>query len=268
MSYIDSDAGAVYQWAARARDLAQAHGRLEDGGWTDYVCSEAAFVSGDWDRAYEFGLRAVNLGEANNYRRLTVRTWHVLVPIATVRGDIALLKRASDWYAGLTGQFPDSPYARVMRPAQNLAFADAGLLPPETLDVEPRIASYQEEPGGPSWTAAADTVFRSWIDEGNLEGAARIVAAMGQALLGYSKVTSLGRGTYELLRGRLLLAQGDATGAAEAAAAALDRFRISSAPWWMAKAIRLKLRAGATDARLEEDVTEIERRLGAIAPTA
>ena len=92
----------------------------------------------------------------------------MLVPIALVRSDHQLLRRASDWYDALTGQFPDSPYARVMRPAQDLAFAAAGIKPAQTLEVEPRIASYQEEPTGPSWTAAADAVFCHWLDQARL----------------------------------------------------------------------------------------------------
>ena len=263
---LDDHASEVPSRLVRARALATAHARVEEGGWLDYVETEAAFVAGEWDHARELGLGVVSLGEANAYRRLTVRTWHVLVPIATARGDRQLLKRASDWYNTLSGPFPDSPYARVMRPAQDLAFAEAGLIDPITLDVEPRIASYQEELGGPSWTAAADRVFRSWIDEGELDGAARIISAMADVLPRYPNVSSLGRGTFEQLRARLLLARGDHAAAAQAARSALDYFRTSQAPWWMAKAIRLMQRAG--DPALEAEASEIERRLGAVAPTA
>jgi hypothetical protein len=192
----------------------------------------------------------------------------VLVPIATVRGDVALLKRAADWYATLSGPMPDSPYARVMRPSQDLAFAEAGLMEPISLEVEPRIASYQEQLGGPTWTAALDLVFRSWIDEGNLAGAARIVAAMTDAQARYTAVRPMGLGTVDLIRGRLALAQGELAVASEAAQSALEHYRRIRAPWWIAKAIRLKLRAGAMDAGLEQEVTEIERQLGAVAPTA
>jgi class 3 adenylate cyclase len=268
MDLLNDRASEVFERVDRVREIAVAHAELEGGGWADYLAAEAALVTGDWDRAVEFGRRAVDLGIANAYRRLTVRTWHVLVPIASVRGDIDVLRQAADWYAAFAGQFPDSPYSRVMRPAQDLTFAEAGLGPPVTLDVEPRIPSYQDEPGGPSWTAAADRVFRSWLDAGNLEGATRILDAMTEALPRYANLSSLGRGTYDLLRGRLLLAQGNAPVAADAAAAALERFRVSNAPWWIAKAIRLKLRAGTSDATLEDEVAEIERRLGAVAPTA
>ena len=265
---VDEHASEVFPHVDRVREMAHALGRLEDAGWADYLGSEAGFVSGEWDRAYELGLRAVDLGEKYAYRRLTVRTYHVLVPIATVRGDPALLKRASDWYATLSGPLPNSPYARLMRPAQDLSFAEAGLIPRVTLEVEPRISSYQEEPGGGSWTAAADKVFSSWLSDGSVEGAAQILEAMTAALEGYANVSSLGRGTYELLRARLALARGDPATAAAAADAALERFRVSQAPWWMAKAMRVALRAGSGGLDLEREVVEIEQRLGAVAPTA
>jgi len=82
------------------------------------------------------------------------------------------------------------------------------------------------------------------------------------------RVSSLGRGTHELLRGRLALARGEAGVASSAAGAALERFRLSAAPWWMAKAIRLLERSGAADHRLVGEAFEIERRLGAVRPTA
>jgi class 3 adenylate cyclase len=267
MLLLDDQADEVPPRAGRARELALAHGRTEDVGWSDYLTAEARFLSGDWAGAYESGLRAVDLGEANAYRRLTVRTWHVLVPMASVRDDRALLERAANWYASLAGPFPDSPYARIMRPAQDLAFAEAGLIPAVRLDVETRLASYQDEPGGPSWTAAADRVFRHWLETGELDGATRILAAMTAALPRYPRISRIGWGSYELLRARLAHARGEA-GAVAAGQAALDHFRASTAVWWMAKAIRLIERAGGADAALLAEATDIERQLGATAPSA
>jgi hypothetical protein len=80
-------------------------------------------------------------------------------------------------------------------------------------------------------------------------------------------VSSLGVGTYELLRGRLALALGDAADANALGLAALARFRVSKAPWWIAKAIRLLERAGAADPSLLSEVGQIERMLGAVEPT-
>jgi hypothetical protein len=197
-----------------------------------------------------------------------VRTWHVLVPIALARGNRPLLERAADWYDGLTGHFPDSPYARVMRPAQDLSFAEAGLRPAYKLEVEPRIDSFEEEPGGPSWTAAADRVFRNWLETGEVDGAARILAAMTSATPRYPNASALGRGTHQLLRARLALAQGRPNEARQAAGEALGFFRTSKAPWWMAKAMRLSQRAGNDDPAVEREAGDIERMLGATGPTA
>jgi hypothetical protein len=55
-----------------------------------------------------------------------------------------------------------------MRPAQDLAFIEAGIRPAHTLEVEPRVVSFEDEPGGPSWTAAADMVFRTWLESNEL----------------------------------------------------------------------------------------------------
>ena len=268
MMLLDDHAGSVFAPAAEARELAAAHGMVEHAGWADYLEAEAAFISGDWDRAVAAGTRAMDLGEQNAYRRLNVRIVHVMVPIAAVRGDRAMLERAAAFYASIEGkfQFPDSPYARVVRAAQDLELATTGLAPYDLPEVEPRIVAFEDEPAGGSWSAALDRVFRAWIEAANLDGAARAVAAMEAALPRYQGLSSLGRGTFELLRGRLALARGARDDASIAARAALEQFRRSQAPWWIAKAIRLLERAGSADYQTVSEVFEIERRLGATEP--
>src|SRR4029079_2302992 len=93
------------------------------------------------------------------------------------------------------------------------------------LDVEPRIVSFEDEPGNPSWTSAADMVFRTWLETGEVDGAARVFAAMTAAQPRYKNTSALGRGTYQLLRGRLAMAQGDDEQARAAATEALGLFR-------------------------------------------
>jgi hypothetical protein len=80
-------------------------------------------------------------------------------------------------------------------------------------------------------------------------------------------VSELGRGTYRLLRGRVALGSGDTPEAAKDAAAALDHFRLSDAPWWIAKAIRVLQRAAETDSALIAEVEQIEHALGVAGPT-
>ena len=267
---IDDHAAATFERIDAARQVALAHGLTESVGLIDYSESEAAFICGDWERALAAGRRAIDAGEANAYRRLTVRAIHVVVPIAAVRGDRPVLQRATAFYRSLEGkfEFPDSPYSRIVRPAQDLELARAGLMAAPAIDVEGRIAGFSEEPGGGSWSAAVDRIFRHWLEVGDVDGAARALAALTEALPRYRSLSSLGRGTYELMRGRLALARGETDPAVEAASAALDGFRVSDAPWWMAKAIRLLERAGAADYGLLAEVFEIERALGAAAPTA
>jgi hypothetical protein len=241
----------------------------EDGGWINYVEAEAAFVRGDWDHAADVGSRVCDLGEANNYLRLTVRTIHVLVPIGAVRGDVALLERAANWYRSLEGkfEFPDSPYSRVMRAAQDVELAAHGLWPAYVPDPEERIASFDDPSGGPSWCAALDRVFRSWMDSGEIDGAGRALDHMTEWIRGRDNISSLGMGTYALMRGRLAHARGSSTDASASASEALASFRVSDAPWWIAKAIRLLERVGGADASLVEDAQLIESTLGAVEPT-
>jgi len=267
---VDDDPQGVYAAAERARQAATAHGRTEDVGWADYTEAEAAFGSGEWDRALAAGRRAAAVGEANAYLRLTVRTWHVLIPIAAARGDQALLERAARWYAALEGkfEFPDSPYSRVIRAAQDIELAAAGLWTPYVPEVEPRIISFADEPGGPSWTAALDRVFRAWIEAGDSDGADRALSAMTVALPSYPTVTSLGLGTYELMRGRLAAARDDSETAVSAGRAALEHFRGGPLPWWTAKALRLLERVGGASYDEVGEAFEIERQLGAVRPTA
>ncbi len=266
---LDDSAAEVFEPIGRARQIAIAHGLTEDVGWAEYIECEAAFISGDWDRAMTVGLRTIDLGEANAYLRLTVRTLHVLVPIASVRGDQQTLERAANWYRSLEGkfEFPDSPYARIVRVAQDLDLAAAGLRPQYVPDVESRVASFDSSGGG-SWSAALDRVLRSWVEAGELDGADRALAHLGEVLNRSPHESSLALGTFDLMRARVAVARSAPQLAGDTALVALGYFRNSAAPWWMAKAIRLAQRAGSADRQLVAEVEQIEKHLGAISPTA
>ena len=269
MSKLDDEAAEAFALVDRAREIATGRGFTEDLGWLNYLESEAAFITGDWDRAVAAGTRAMDMGEANAYRRLTVRTIHVMVPIAAARGNREMLERVARWYASLQpSQFPDSAYARIVRPAQDLELAAVGLIPSFVPEVEPRIQSFADEPGGPSWSAALDRVFRSWIETGEIDGAGKALDTMTAAVPGFTDPTSFALGTYELLRARIALARDDIGLADEAGRAAIARFRTSNALWWIAKSIRLLERAGSSDQQLVAEAEAIETRLGAVGPTA
>ncbi len=252
-----------------AREIAVARGFTEDAGWADYVESEAAFVIGDWNRAVDAGRRAMDVGQHNAYWRLTVRAVHVMVPIAAARGDRHMLERAAGFYRSLEGkfEFPDSPYSRIVRPAQDIELAAAGLMPAYVPEVDPGLDGFREHFTGASWTAAIDRVFRSWLEARAIGGAERALEAMRAAQRPDSDMSPLGSGTYELLRARMAEARAENDAAAESATEALGRFRLLDAHWWIAKAIRLLERVGAADYQLISEVFEIERRLGVARPT-
>jgi hypothetical protein len=268
MQHIDDAPRDVGEPLEKARDLTIAYGLTELGAWVLYSEAEAFFAGGSWDLALERAMAAIDLAQANDYLRVAVRCIHVVVPIAAARNDRTVLERAATWYRALEGrfEFPDSPYARVIRPAQDLELADAGLWPTYVPSVDSCLAGFATEPGGPSWCAALDRVTRSWIDTGEVKGAKSAVDGM-EPLTQSTQVSELGRGTYRLLRGRVALGSGDTPEAAKDAAAALDHFRLSDAPWWIAKAIRVLQRAAETDSALIAEVEQIEHALGVAGPT-
>ncbi len=153
----------------------------------------------------------MDVGEANDYFRLTVRTIFVVVPMAAVRGDRAVLERAARWFKSVEGrfEFPDSPYARIMRPAIDLDLADHGLWPGYVPEVEPRIASFNDELAGPSWSAAVDRVLRSWLAAGEIDGFSRALEAIAGYRAQHPTSSHHGAGMYQLLRARLDEARGD-----------------------------------------------------------
>ncbi len=248
-----------------ARELAIAHGYTEEIGWIAYLDAEVAFAAGDWDRALEHCAATMDIGEANDYLRLTVRTIHVAVPIGAARADRGVLERCARWYLSLEGKFdfPDSPYSRVIRTAQDLDLAESGLWPDFMPEVESRIVSFGDDANLPSWAAAVDRVVRAWVAAGELDGAQRAIEAMAAAIAASRNVAHLGRGTLELMRGRVAAARHERAAASAAGRLALDHFRISAAPWWMAKAIRLLERSDSADERLVVEAALIERRLRA-----
>ena len=266
---IDDEPRDISLPLALAREQAIANGLTEELGWVAFAEAEEAFVAGEWTRALELCTEAMDLGESNAYFRVTVRTIHVFVPMAAARGDMGILDRVARWYSSLDGrfEFPDSPYSRVVRPAQDLELAAAGLAAGYVPDVESRLASFGDDPSGPSWSSALDRVLRAWIEAGDLDGADHALDATEAYIDGHSTVSNLGLGTYNLMRGRVALARGDHAAAVTAGSDALTHFRISNAPWWKAKAFRLIERAGAADPVMVAKAEQIEHSLGSNGPT-
>lgn len=227
----------------RAAELAEARGLTELLVWNGYARVEAGLVSGEWDAAVEAGLHAVDLGERNSYHRAVVRTWFAIVPIAGARRDVAVLARASDWFAahGLSAANAASmsPYAHLMASATELVFAKSGIGAEPEPDVEVCLADLASFGSLPSWLAAIDELLGWWVERGEQDVVRRALERRAGARLDDPQLL-LGLGVDELVAARL---DGDADHAREA----LRYFRDCRAPWWTAKALRVLESLGAAD---------------------
>lgn len=262
-AHVDDEHDLVWPLADRAEAIARRRGQEEDMCWIDYLRSEAGLASGDWERAMDAGLRAVDRGERNSYDRVVVRTLHVLLPMATARGDREVIEHAYRWHEARKEKFPDSPYARIMEAAIALHCMDADLMERSVPEIGPRLGSFDTAPSGPSWLAAIESVIESWLAAGELPAVGDAVARMHAALAREPDPTSLGRGTVDYLRARHLAALPDQPlEAASAARAALARFRSSRAPWWIGKAVSLLRLLGEATADEAAELEQINRRLG------
>lgn len=239
-----------------AAELAEARGLVEDAAWNDYARTEAHLVAGTWDEALDVGLRAVEAAEERNLFRVAVRSWFTLRPIAQARGRTDLIERAFPLFEATRGR-SDSPYARVISTAMDLAFAEAGLLPRFVPELEPRLPSFDLAYDDPSWLAAVEAVVGSWLDTGAL-AEARTALDRFRAAAESRNMARLAFASQALLRARLLLAEGDPAGAAVEAESALE----TGSPWWRARALRALEAAGAAADEALEEAAELERSLG------
>jgi class 3 adenylate cyclase/tetratricopeptide (TPR) repeat protein len=234
-----------------AAELAEAHGLVEAAAWTEYSRVEVHLAAGTWDDALAVGLRAIEAAEERNLLRVAVRIWFTLRPIALARGRTDLLERAFPLFERLRGS-SDSPYARIMVAAMDLAFAEAGLLPSFVPELSQRLPAFTLGYGEPSWIAGLEAVVQTWLDAGAPDEA-RIALDGLQAAIEGKQVSQLALASQALMRSRLLRAEGDPAAAAAEAERALD----TRAPWWRARALRA---LGTPEAVAEAEA--LERSLG------
>ena len=254
--FVDDEPELTLSRLGAAARLAEARGLVEGAAWTDYACSEAHLVAGTWDEALAVGLSAIDAGEQRDFLRVAVRTWFTLRPIAQARRRHDLIERAFPVFERLRGS-TDSPYARMVLAAMDLAFVEAGLLPAFLPDVESRLASLDLRYGDPSWTSAVEAVVGSWLDAGALADARTALERVRASSEGRN-VSRLGVASMALLRSRLLLAEGDPAAAAVEAEQALR----TRAPWWRARALRALVASGAAGDEALAEALELERALG------
>jgi hypothetical protein len=239
-----------------AAELAEARGLAAEAAWTDFERAEAHLVAGTWDDALAVGLRAIEAAEERSLSRVAVRTWFALRPIAQARRRADLIERAFPLFERIRGS-SDSPYARVIVGAMELAFAEAGLQPAFVPELEPRLASFDLAYSDPSWIAAVETVVGSWLDSGALVEARTALDRLRAAAEG-RKRSRLALASQALLCSRLRLAEGDRAEASVEAERALQ----TQAPWWRARALRALAEAGAAPAEALAEAAALERSLG------
>jgi hypothetical protein len=149
----------------------------------------------------------------------------------------------------------------VIAAAMDLAFADAGLLPPFVPELEPRLVSFDLGYGDPSWMAAVETVVGSWLDAGALADARTALDRLRAATEG-GRVSRLARASLALLGSRLELAAGDPA----AARAEAERALQTQSPWWRARALRALAAAGAATPEALDEAAALEQSLGIESP--
>jgi class 3 adenylate cyclase len=241
---------------ARAGELAEARGLADEVAWVDYERAEAHLVAGSWDDSIAIGFRAIEAAEARALFRIAVRTWFALRPIARARGRKDLIERAFPVFEGIRGA-SQSPYARVIVGAMELAFAEAGLRPAFVPELEPRLASFDLGYGDPSWLAALEAMVESWLGAGAVADARTALERLRASVEG-KYLSKLGLASHALMWSSLLLAEGDATASAAEAKRALD----TGAPWWRSRALRALAAAGAASPEEIAEAAVLERSLG------
>lgn len=258
---LDDHAERSSELLDRAAELAEAHGLTEEIAWTDYARAEGGLVLGNWDRAWDAGLRALGVAERNAYHRVAVRTWFVLSAMAVARRRSDVLERAKRWLDEHEAIFPPSPYGRFMRTAMDIRFARFHLSPWPTLDVDGLLAIFNETFGWASWYSALETIVDTLLTRREFGGVEKLLDAMAR-WMDFPMTSELGRSMEAFLRAKLLLAQGVEEGVADRARRALEGFRTVSAPWWIARAIRLVEGIGKASSAESAEAERIEESLG------
>jgi class 3 adenylate cyclase/tetratricopeptide (TPR) repeat protein len=240
-----------------AAAVAISHGLDEALGWSHYLRAELAFQTGDWDRALASGREAIAIAERHAYLRVAVRSWFVVVPIASVRSDEVLLRHAERWFTENAANFPDSPYGRFMHTAIDVHLRAHGLGTAPDLDPDRLLPSFVVDPSA-SWLEAADTVLRRWLADGRhaavdlalrrmRETYVGVVTPFADAAIGVMEARRPGTTVADLHR-------------------AQERARAAAGPWWLAKAIRLLEGRAAASPEAIAEAAATERRLGVTTP--
>ncbi|MFI5261456.1 MAG: adenylate/guanylate cyclase domain-containing protein [Candidatus Limnocylindrales bacterium] len=253
-----------------ARELAVARGLVEDLGWIEHAECEAGLAAGEWARALEAGLAAVDLGERHGYDRIAVRSWSALLPAASLRGATATLERAAAWFETRAGRLPDSPYGRMLYAGAHLWLARGGVgrFEAPTLDHLRSAMAQWRIAGSYEWLAAGDAVLDAWFAAGRGDWIREAIEGLEAPAPGDDfRPAAL---ALDLHRARLdgaAAAVGQRDGPVRTVRAIVDGFRGIGLPFWTARGIRVLEGLGAAT---EEDIfvrAGIESALGAVRAT-
>jgi hypothetical protein len=239
-----------------AAAVAIGHGLDEGLGWTNELRADLAFESGDWDVAMEAGLVAIGIAERHAYLRVAVRSWFVVVPIASWRGDVATLERAQRWFTDNEANFPDSPYGRFMRAGVDLHLRATGLESNPDIAPDRLLPSFVVDTSA-SWLEAADAVLRRWLADGERAAVDAALQRMRDTFVGAMP---------PFTEGAIAVMEARSNSTADAARGALARARRGWGPWWIAKGIRLLERSDAASAEELAEARAIEASLGVVEP--
>lgn len=264
-----------------ARGLAVARGLVERLGWVHHATAEAALGSGDWDLVLEAGMEGVELGERHGYDRIAVRSWSTVLPVASLRGDRAVLDHAMRWFAERADRLPDSPYGRVLYAGAEAWIATAGRArppsdggPPDGAPDGPEIDHLRPAfplwlaEGRFEWAAATDAIADAWFGAGRLEWLETLVDAAAAADLPPDAPDLTVGAAFEIVGARLGLARGTTTPdeAATTIRGAISPLRAAGIAFWTARGLRILDGIERASPAERDEMVAIEARLGLVRP--
>jgi len=247
--------------AERTASLADAHGQTESQAWLAQRRTGRSFLSGDWDDAIGEALHAIDLGEADGYHRVVVRTWAMLGPIAAARSDRATLERAASWFEARDREntFPDSPYGRLMHMAVDVDLASVGLRATVVPDLAHLEVAFGLAYNSPDWLVAIERVVGAMLDAGHSDDARAAVDLVGA--YGASEREPLADVSAALTRAWVAQAAGDSASATDLARSGLSIDAAARAPWWTSRLLGVLERNGSATAAETEQAREIAAAL-------
>lgn len=248
-----------------AREIAETWLLPERLGWVLQRTCEADFAAGEWEEGMAAGIEAFELGLANGFHRIAVRSLTPLLVMAGWRGEADLVARGRRWFEEAEGRrtLPDSPYARVLFANASIWFGRFGLIPPTPPDPDRLGEGLAQDPSSPAWLGCLTTIFGVWRSVGWLEPCREALAAATTALDRSSVASSLARGALAVEQAAVEQASGADPARVEAVVrGGIPTLRQVGAGWWMLRGLRLLEGLDRASSAEQTERRALERRLG------